>query len=87
MPGPIFDELEDLENLGCDVNKCDRRARYLVVWTCHVKVACAECSAEIADRAWLDMARLFGRKKSPTYSDGSARSRRPRAKSSLSVVR
>jgi hypothetical protein len=88
MAVPILEELEEPElgNLNCDVNECDRRARYLVVWACHVKLACAECGVEIADRAWPDVAMLFRRKKSPTCSDGSTRPRRARAKSSLSVV-
>jgi hypothetical protein len=88
MAGPLFGELEELEleNLKCDVEECDRKARYLVVWTFHVKMACAECSVEISDRAWPDVAMLFGHEKSPTYSDGSPRPRRPRAKSSLGVV-
>jgi hypothetical protein len=83
----VFEELEalELENLNCDVRRCDRRARYLVVWASHVKAACGECSVEIADRAWSAVALLFGSKKSPTYSDGT-RPKRPRAKSSLSVV-
>jgi hypothetical protein len=82
MAGPLFGELEELEleNLKCDVDECDHKARYIVVWASHVKMACAECSVEISDKAWPDVATLFGRGKSPTYSDGSPRLRRPRTK-------
>jgi hypothetical protein len=85
---PTFEELEslDLGGLNCDVIGCDRRARSLVVWACHVRVVCGRCAGEIAGRAWPEVATQFEYKKPPIYSESSTRPRRPRARSSLSVV-
>jgi hypothetical protein len=83
---PIFEELESPDGLNCDVIGCDRRARWLVVWSCHVRVVCGCCAGEIAGRAWPDVATQFDYKKPPTYLDGTTRPKRPRARLSLSAV-
>jgi hypothetical protein len=83
---PILEELESPDGFNCDVIRCDRRARALVVWSCHVRVVCGRCACEIAGRAWPHVATQFEYKKPPTYLDNSTRPKGPRARSSFSVV-
>lgn len=66
MATPTIEVLEALETDGpCEVSRCPRKARVLVTWAHHSKMACEECSVELSDREWLH-AMLFGTK--PNFS-------------------
>lgn len=62
--------IEVLEGLGtgarCEVSRCPRNARVLVMWANHSKMACEECSVELSRREWLHVSMLFGTK--PNFS-------------------
>lgn len=61
MIGPTLQELDDLDSepLECDVDHCRRPAKYLIVWTSHLKVACERCGIELSDQPWPDAERVF----------------------------
>jgi hypothetical protein len=70
MATPTIEALEGLEaDVACEVSRCPRKARVLVLWTYHSKMTCRECSIELSDREWLHVSMLFGTK-SHINSDG-----------------
>jgi hypothetical protein len=63
MATPMIEELEGLQaEVACEVSRCPRKARVLVMWTYHSKMTCKECSVELSDREWLHVSTLFGTK-------------------------
>jgi hypothetical protein len=63
MATPTIEALEGLEaDVACEVSRCSRKARVLVMWTYHSKMTCKECSIELSDREWLHVSMLFGTK-------------------------
>lgn len=63
MATPTIEVLEALgTDVPCEVSRCPRKARVLVMWAHHSKMACEECSVELSDREWLHVSMLFGTK-------------------------
>jgi hypothetical protein len=60
---PTIEVLEALEtDVPCEVSRCPRKARALVMGAHHSKMACEECRVELSDREWLHVSTLFGTK-------------------------